>query len=74
LVRFGHLAVSLQVDKGLPRPRCLEDVMAAADPGFAEKVPAEIPQVLKTHVFWVIEQVLVHALIIAYTLSYFNSI
>ena len=72
LVRFGHLAVALQVDKGLSRPRRLEDVMAAADPGFAEKAPAEIQQVPKAHVFWVIEQASVHALIIAYTLSHFN--
>jgi len=47
-------------------------MMAAADPGFAEKTPAEIPQVLKTHVFWVIEQASVHTLIIAYALSQFN--
>ena len=72
LVRLGHLAVALQVDEGLPRPRRLEDVMAAADPGLAEKAPAEVQQVLEAHIFRVVEQASVHAIIIAYTLSHFN--
>jgi hypothetical protein len=50
LVRFGHLAVALQVDKGLSRPRRLEDMMTAADSGFAKKTPAEIQQVLEAHI------------------------
>jgi len=42
LVRLGHLAVALQVDERLSLPWRFEDMMAAAHPGFAENMSAEI--------------------------------
>ena len=72
LVRLGHLAVALQIDKGLPRPRRLEDVMAAAHPGLAEKLPADVQQVLEAHIFRVVKQAFIHTEMIAYSLSFFN--
>ena len=72
LVRLGHLAVALQVDERLPRPWRLEDVMATAHPWLAKKLPADVQQVFKAHVFRVVEQALVHESMIAYSLSLFN--